>query len=85
MRVGYIASLNEDRTAVTRVFPSCKAVQEYVGYADLANVSRMIKTQRLIGGHYYVSWTDVSAGAQQEYLEQHTLPDIERQLSLIHI
>jgi prophage antirepressor-like protein len=81
VRVGHVAAVNKQRTEILSVFSSGKEVQQHLGYADAANVSRLIRAQRLVAERFYVPWLDVDVAVRDAWLANNELPPIIKQRS----
>jgi hypothetical protein len=73
-RVGYVAMLNFERTAILSVFKNQKAASEHIVQHPSA-ICGALKFGTPLSGYYWRFWDDIDEEMQNMFLQNNELPE----------
>jgi prophage antirepressor-like protein len=85
INLGYIAMLDINKENIVHVFKNQQAAAQSRHLKSANCIYNSIKNNKLCSGHYFLNWNNCSDEMKNKYLENNTLPELDRRHNAIKI
>ncbi len=85
INLGYIAMLDINKENIVHVFKNQQSAAQSRNLKSANCIYNSMKNNKLCSGHYFLSWDNCSDEMKNKYLENNTLPELDRRHNAIKI